>query len=79
MQTMKKYIMVFKYKLEYEIEIDDDNINKKYPNYRWNFNSPKELADSLVPTIIYEADTDMSKNGLDKWGYSIKIKKVEVK
>jgi len=68
--------MVFKYKLEYEIEIDENTINEKYPNYKWNFNSPKELADSLVPTTIYEADTDMSKDGLDKWGYSIKIKRI---
>ena len=71
--------MVFKYKLEYEIEIDENNINKKYSNYKYNFNSPKELADSLVPTTIYEADTDMSKDGLEKWGYSIKVKKEEVK
>lgn len=69
--------MIFKYKLEYEIEIDEKNINEKYPNYKYNFNSPKELADSLVPIKIYEADTDMSEDGLDKWGYSIKIKRVK--
>lgn len=71
--------MIFKYKLEYEIEIDEKNINEKYPNYKYNFNSPKELADSLVPTKIYEADTDMSKDGLEQWGYSINIKRTEVK
>jgi len=70
--------MIFKYTVEYEIEIDEDNINEKYPNYRWNFNSPKELADSLVPTVIYEADTDMSAAGLEKWGYSIKIKRTSL-
>jgi hypothetical protein len=69
----------FKYTVEYEIEIDENNIIDKYPNYEFNFNSPKELADSLVPATVYEADTDMSKDGLDKWGYSIKIKKAEIK
>jgi hypothetical protein len=73
-KIFKRKKMIFKYNLEYEIEIDEVNINKKYPNYRFNFDSPKELADSLVPTVIYEADTNMSKDGLDKWGYSIKIK-----
>lgn len=70
--------MIFKYIVEYEIEIDENTINKKYPNYRWNFNSPKELADSLVPTISYERDTDMATDGLEKWGYSIKVKKKSI-
>jgi hypothetical protein len=69
----------FKYQLEVEIVINEHTINEKYPNYKWNFNSPKELADSLVPTIVYEADTDMSKDGLSKWGYSIKVKRKESK
>jgi len=69
--------MIFNSRLEYKIEIDENTINEKYPNYKWNFNSPKELADSLIPTIIYEADTDMSKDGLDKWGYSINIKRIK--
>jgi len=58
--------MIFKYKVEFE-------------NYKWNFNSLKEFADYLIPTTRYEADTDMSKDGLEKWGYSIKIKKEEIK
>ena len=61
----------FKYLLEVEIVIDEENIDEKYPNYKWNFNPIEQFADSLVPEESYEADTNMSKNGLEKWGYSI--------
>ena len=66
----------FKYLLEVEIVIDEENINEKYPNYKWNFDSIEQFADYLVPEESYEADTDMSKDGLEQWGYSIKIKRV---
>lgn len=39
----------FKYLLEVEIVIDEKNINEKYPNYKWNFNSIEHFADYLVP------------------------------
>jgi len=69
----------FKYILEVEIVIDEDNINEKYRNYKWNHNSIEEFADSLVPEESYEADTDMSKDGLKLWGYSIKKKRIKIK
>lgn len=68
----------FKYLVEYEIENDEKSINEKYANYKYNYNSPEELADSLVPAKVYEADTDMSKDGLDRWGYSLKIKRNKI-
>lgn len=61
----------FRYLLEVEVIIDEKNINEKYPNYQWNFDSIEQFADSLVPEESYEADIDMSKDGLEQWGYSI--------
>lgn len=69
----------FKYKLEVEIIIDEENINKKYPNYKFNYDSIEDFADFLVPIESYEADTDMSKDGLEKWGYSITKKRTRIK
>lgn len=64
----------FKYLLEVEIAIDEKNINEKYPNYKWNFDSIEQFADSLV----LEESTDMSKDGLARWGYSITKKRTKI-
>lgn len=69
---------IYKYNLEVEIVIDEENINEKYPNFKWNYNSMEDFADSLVPEETYEADTDMSKDGLKEWGYSITKKKMRI-
>ncbi len=69
----------YKYQLEVEVVIDERHINEKYSNYKWNYNSIKDFADSLVPEETYEADTDMSKDGLEKWGYSITKKRTRIK
>jgi hypothetical protein len=68
----------FKYLLEVEIVIDEENINEKYPNYKWNFDSIEQFADYLVPEESYEADTNMSKDGLEQWGYSITKKRTKI-
>lgn len=68
----------YKYQLEVEIIIDEKNINEKYPNYKWNYDSVEQFADSLIPEESYEADTDMSKDGLEKWGYSITKKRIKI-
>ena len=68
----------FKYLLEVEIVIDEENINKKYSNYKWNYDSIEQFADSLVPEESYEADTDMSKDGLKHYGYSIIKKRTRI-
>lgn len=69
----------FKYQLEIEIIIDENNINKKYPNYKINYDTIEKFADSLVFEGSYEAGIDMSKYGLDKWGYSIKKKRTRIR
>jgi hypothetical protein len=70
--------MIFKYKLEYEIEIDEDNISKKYPNYKINYNSIEDFANSLVLEESYEAGIDLSKDGLELWGYGVKKKRTRI-
>jgi len=67
--------MLFKYQIE--IDINESAVYEKYPNYKFNYSSPKELADSIAFGVQYEADTDMSKDGLKQWGYSIKVKRLK--
>lgn len=68
----------FKYLLEVEIIIDERNISEKYPNYKWNYDSIEQFADLLISEESYEADIDMSKDGLEQWGYSIRKKKIKL-
>ncbi|CAC9606326.1 hypothetical protein [uncultured Gammaproteobacteria bacterium] len=70
--------MIFKCTLEYEIEVDEENIYEKYPNYGINYDSSKDFANRLVPDgDVYEVDTNISKHGLEEWGYSIKVKRLK--
>ncbi len=61
-----------------EIEVDEKNIAKKYPNYNFNWNTPEEFIKSLMSCFTNEADTNMAKDGLKKFGYAKRIIK-EVK
>lgn len=70
---------IFKYSLEIEIVVDEENIHTKYPNYKFNYDSIEQFADSLVLEESYEADTDMSKDGLEQWGYTIRKKRTKIK
>lgn len=69
---------IYKYQLEVEIVIDEKNINKKYPNYKYNYDSIEQFASLLVSEESYEGDIDMSKDGLEKWGYSITKKRIRI-
>lgn len=69
--------MIHKYKYEITIEIDEEQVVKKYPNYSINYDHPDELANVIGMSSQYEADTDMSIDGMEDWGYSIKAKKIE--
>jgi len=71
--------MNFKYLLEIEIIVDEKSINQKYPNYKFNYDSIEQFADSLVPEESYEGDTNMSKNGLKQYGYSIIKKRTRIR
>lgn len=55
------------------ITVDENQVKEKYPNYRFNFTKPEELIDTVANDVKFIAGTDMSKNGMSKWGYSIKL------
>ena len=66
--------MIFKYKIE--IEIDEENISQKYPNYNINYSNSKELADSIAFGLEQAGGTNMAEDGLEEWGYSIKVENI---
>lgn len=70
--------MNFKYLLEIEIIVDEKSINQKYPNYKFNYDSIEQFVDSLVSEESFEGDTDMSKDGLKHYGYSIIKKRTRI-
>ncbi len=63
--------MIFKY--EIEIEVDEKNIGKKYPNYRTNYSNPKEFADNKAFSWEVEG-LEIGEAGLERWGYAVKVK-----
>lgn len=62
-----------------EIEVDEDKIWDKYPNYSINFGtkssivSAKKFIKHLIDDFKYEANTNMPKDGLKKWGYAKRV------
>jgi hypothetical protein len=66
---------IFRYFVE--IEIDEKEVFEKFQNYKYNYNNPKELADSIMFNLQHEGGCNMSKNGMNDWGYSIKISKIQ--
>lgn len=67
--------MVFYYTVKIEV---DDSVIEKYHNYSINYNSHRELADSIAFSLEREGETDMRKDGMKEWGYSIKVEKVSL-
>jgi len=53
---------IFKYKLV--VEVDNELLEKKYPNFKINYNSSEEFADAIVRSI--GADIELKR-------YNIKI------
>jgi len=56
-----------------EIAVNEKTVAQKYPNYDCNYDSPEELIDRVMDNFKFEAETDMSKDGMRVWGYSKKI------
>jgi hypothetical protein len=59
------------------IEVDEEAVKQKYPNYRWNYNNPEELIEAVANDVKFIAGVDMSKDGMKQWGYSIKVKETK--
>jgi hypothetical protein len=70
--VVKKNILTKRYVVE--ISVDIKKIADKYPNYRFNYDNPMDFIKAQANNIKFVADTDMSKNGMKEWGYSIKVK-----
>jgi len=70
--------MISEFRYEVEIEIDEESVFQKYPNYKFNYSNPKELADSIAFGLEREAETNMAKDGMKEWGYSVKVKTLRV-
>jgi len=51
----------------FEVEVDEKTIAKKYPNYRFNFNTIEEFMNFLMCTIPVK--------NMRKFGYNINQKK----
>ncbi len=56
-----------------EIEVDEDAVQQKYPNFRYNYSNGEELIEAVKNSITFIAGTDMTKDGMENWGYSIKV------
>ena len=67
---------IHKFSYRIDVEIDETEVFKKHQNYKYNFNSPNELAESIIANVVNEGGCDMSKDGMQSWGYSIKAFKV---
>lgn len=61
--------MIRKFKYELEIQIDDEEISKKYPNYRFSYGSPLEFAESYAKSLEFDE--------LESYGYKVLIKEKE--
>lgn len=55
------------------IEVDEEKLKQKYPNYRLNYDNTDQFINAVANDIRFIAGTDMSKDGMEQWGYSIKI------
>ena len=50
------------------IKVDEKNINKKYPNYKFNWNNPQRFINHLAKSV--------EEKKLREFGYSITTKKL---
>lgn len=59
-----------------EIEVDEEAVQQKYPNYRYNYNNAREFIKAQAREVVMAAGVDLSKDGMKTWGFSIKVVKV---
>ncbi len=59
-----------------EIEVDEEQVVEKYPNYPLNYSNSTEFIKAQANNLKFIAGIDMSKQGMKQWGYSIKLKEL---
>ena len=55
------------------IEVDEEEVKQKYPNYRLNYDNPEQFIKAVVNDLRFIAGVNMSKDGMKQWGCSIKV------
>ena len=65
---------IITHKFELEIAVNIDDIQHKYPNYRFNFNKVEDFVHFIVNDLKHSGDIDLSKEAMEKFGYSVNIK-----
>lgn len=55
------------------IEVDEEEVKQKYPNYRLNYDNPERFIKAVANDLRFIAGVNMSKDGMKQWGYSIKV------
>jgi hypothetical protein len=56
-----------------QIEVDEKNIAKKYPNYNLNWDNANDFIKGIMNDFKFDGDTNTSKDGIKEWGYSKKV------
>lgn len=62
------------YKFNLTIEVDAANIDKKYPNYRFNFADIDEFVESLIANMTNSSFVEEYLDTYERYGFKINIK-----
>lgn len=63
---IKKYLI--------EINVDEDHINEKYPNYSINWDSPEEFIEATLSNIeSTDENNEYPSQYYNEWGYSVQV------
>jgi len=66
--------MVTKKTFLLEIEVDEENIKNKYPNFGSNYEDGTDFIDTITNDMVTSIDgVNLSRDGIKTWGYSVKI------
>ena len=56
-----------------EVEVDEDDILRLYPNYRFNYSSADQFIESCLPQPRKDTEDMPSDNDLKRWGFEKRI------
>jgi hypothetical protein len=65
---------IVKRELKVVIEVDEDTIEDKYPNYKSNFDNVEEFMDFIENDLdAYPNILGMADNPMYEWGYDVVV------